>query len=1144
MVMTIKGGFILNDEGISPVLGSVLILAIGMTLLATVQLDFVPVWNAQEELDHLEKMNDDFSALKSSIEESAISGTTLSSPLSMGFQYSPKVIVYNPRDTAWATLSIQKDVWAEVRYNEMLTNGMDDSTTIKNISTSTITYTLHGAQNLSYFIYEHGLIRRSTSNYTSSTPTLLSNGTLYLLSVNATTPEITNSMESRMVNIYPTSQAENSVVGKNVWLRLRTRYPDWWTDSNNPGSIQNQGGTIQKIDYVNGIVIANFSSMVIRMGETQVTTVPKKPPAHLPPVRLVMVSPQNVNLPVTGISSLEVEVQDFYNNPVPNVQVNFSINSTRGPANAYSNATLSQSSAISGADGMASVQLTTNGPGLYYIDASLSAYTTTFVYPASSQSGFLSLSYAEALPNYIITATLKNGFGQAMVGNSTSFSAGSNATVTPAQNNTDTNGNTSTTLNTSGATGMTVKNIQVSGITNTSAIITWDTINTITVAVNNTNGGYIFNFINIPAKVNSTGCVNYGTVPGNYPNITCDSLNRSSHNVSLSLLSNTVYYFMVNSSYGGTNVNSTEYMFATGGVTSTTPPASVTNLTTSAIAPLYINWTWTDPTSTGFDHVQVYIDGAYVGNVAAGVQYFNATYFKPNSTHNMTTYTVDGSGNVNATGVYSSATTQSMFTYVFGFLNTTGTVTNFSSAQSDSGAYATFAEQQINAIGNRTINPGKTIANGTQGGTWNSSNLTSNDGSIDITIPAISGATAQTGYLMNTIKTGVGGTTYWNINGTNGTSANTSTKIGTSSLGTYVFEPGVQNNAAGTPGTNPAGYGWASSAPINGTTGAGNWSFQVKTSFNSSGAAGTISVYVYKYNATSGLSTYLFNAAGTANHLNNNSGTTENITSIIQPSYTFNSTEYLKVEYWLNITTVKSGKGLSFEVNSVYPFVKYATNSYSLNTTYNFSETNSSSMWQGISIQDSSYGDSLTNVSIFNATSGLWESILTSPFTGGTTSATHVNTTVGTSGNASSYNNSNTISLRYNYTNAAFNNSLGIDLINVTILYAPVYDLNITTNTTNIPNATTHMLQIKYNVSGDNFTLQLWNGSAWNNKTTLNNTLLSYYNITLTTSELILNTTLNGDAGNLNTFNLTARYLDVNASGGKLYLYYQRVNST
>jgi len=102
----------------------------------------------------------------------------------------------------------------------------------------------------------------------------------------------------------------------------------------------------------------------------------------------------------------------------------------------------------------------------------------------------------------------------------------------------------------------------------------------------------------------------------------------------------------------------------------------------------------------------------------------------------------------------------------------------------------------------------------------------------------------------------------------------------------------------------------------------------------------------------------------------------------------------------------------------------------------------------------------------------------------------------------------------------------------------------VTTNTTEIPDATIHELQIRYNVSEDNFTVQLWNGSSWNNRTILNDTILSYRNITLLPEELIPYGTLAGNAGIINNSYTIVRYMDLNASTvqqGNLYLDYQRI---
>jgi hypothetical protein len=371
----------------------------------------------------------------------------------------------------------------------------------------------------------------------------------------------------RTVNIYPTSQQKNSVIGKNVWIILHTKpeYVNWWNDS-----IRNGGGDVKLANNTTGIVIAYINTAVIKMGEAYLLTSPRAAPEHAPPYRIVKITPDNTYMPLDGITTLVVEVQDKYNNPVPNWRVNFSLNKYRRPANSNANAQLLQDSAISGMDGRASVDLKTGGAGFYYIDASVPGSSATFVYPVSSQGGVLSLSQTGSVPGFILTATLKDSFGIPQ-GNKQIIFDRNDGNLSDLKQNTTSNGNASTTLNINNAIGISITNIQARNIATDSVTITWETPNNITVSA---QSGYIFNSIIVPIMVNTTGCVQYGISSGIYSSTLCDSSGSvSSHSVNLQgLLPSTAYYFKVNSSRGVVNVDSTEYMFVTPpGLLDTTP---------------------------------------------------------------------------------------------------------------------------------------------------------------------------------------------------------------------------------------------------------------------------------------------------------------------------------------------------------------------------------------------------------------------------------------------------------------------------------------------------------------------------------------------------------------------------------------------
>jgi hypothetical protein len=117
----------------------------------------------------------------------------------------------------------------------------------------------------------------------------------------------------------------------------------------------------------------------------------------------------------------------------------------------------------------------------------------------------------------------------------------------------------------------------------------------------------------------------------------------------------------------------------------------------------------------------------------------------------------------------------------------------------------------------------------------------------------------------------------------------------------------------------------------------------------------------------------------------------------------------------------------------------------------------------------------------------------------------------------------------------------------VTVLYKnSIFLLNIATNTINVPESNRSDLQLKYNVSGDNFTVQIMNiSSGWENVTILNTTDMPYRNITLNSSWLILNGTFSGNVASINRYDVFLRYLGINQSvNGTLYLDYQRVYSS
>ena len=88
---------------------------------------------------------------------------------------------------------------------------------------------------------------------------------------------------------------------------------------------------------------------------------------------------------------------------------------------------------------------------------------------------------------------------------------------------------------------------------------------------------------------------------------------------------------------------------ATSAATSTTPPASVSNLHLNSRGTNYIDWGWTDPTTSDYNHADVYINGVFKANVPKGTKHFKATGLSPGTKYTIGIKTVDSYGNINPT---------------------------------------------------------------------------------------------------------------------------------------------------------------------------------------------------------------------------------------------------------------------------------------------------------------------------------------------------------------------------------------------------------------------------------------------------------------------------------------------------------------
>lgn len=153
-----KGGILKDDAAISPVIGAVLILAISVTVLSTVQVHFVPVWNAELEGRHYEAVYADMMLLGSNIETSSVLGVTKTSDINMGFRYPERPLLANPKSAVFGKLSASPDLNVTITVFQAGGKKLNYSYKV-----SSLRYEMPGDH--AAIVYEYGALIRDYSRF-------------------------------------------------------------------------------------------------------------------------------------------------------------------------------------------------------------------------------------------------------------------------------------------------------------------------------------------------------------------------------------------------------------------------------------------------------------------------------------------------------------------------------------------------------------------------------------------------------------------------------------------------------------------------------------------------------------------------------------------------------------------------------------------------------------------------------------------------------------------------------------------------------------------------------------------------------------------------------------------------------------------
>ena len=219
-----------EKEGVSNIIGTLLIFAILVSLYGAVQSTMVPAWNKGVEYDHLDVVYGDMMSLKSDIEDVALLGSPKSSDIHLGVRYPERMIFMNPGKGAAGMLTVESGVEIVVEYAVLNISGVATPMEPLTFNSSRITYELYGTIGSPKYVYEHGIIIRDyrTSNVTTDEQPLIVNDNIYIPVLNASANFTKSSLDVESLAIYPSTQAPSTPRVKYVNVTMETEYPEIW----------------------------------------------------------------------------------------------------------------------------------------------------------------------------------------------------------------------------------------------------------------------------------------------------------------------------------------------------------------------------------------------------------------------------------------------------------------------------------------------------------------------------------------------------------------------------------------------------------------------------------------------------------------------------------------------------------------------------------------------------------------------------------------------------------------------------------------------------------------------------------------------------------------------------------------------------
>lgn len=217
--------FLKNENGVSEIVGMMLILLIGVVFLGTLQAYEVPKWNKEIEMEQFYNAQDDIVTFRSNLEDVALLNIPRTAKIKMGARYPDRFMLRNPGPGAHGTIyTYPLDI--NISYST------DTGSIIwRNYTSMGIEYELFSILDLPKIVYENGLIIEDYGRGNISIDdeqTMITDDNVYIPILGGNLDSISStSMETFSIVPVGTGDYEQQTF-KSMNVTIETKYPDIW----------------------------------------------------------------------------------------------------------------------------------------------------------------------------------------------------------------------------------------------------------------------------------------------------------------------------------------------------------------------------------------------------------------------------------------------------------------------------------------------------------------------------------------------------------------------------------------------------------------------------------------------------------------------------------------------------------------------------------------------------------------------------------------------------------------------------------------------------------------------------------------------------------------------------------------------------